>query len=101
MILEREGYRVVSQSQSQMADFWVIDEPVDLLILDNSESWDELWNQKLNKIRCQFARQPILILSAHLPGPATFDCEDFGFCKIIQKPSDPVVILENARGLLV
>ena len=100
MILAREGYQVVSESQSQLADFWVIDEPVDLLILDKSDRWDELWNQKLNKIRCQFAKQPILILSAHLPGLATFDCEDFGFCKIIQKPTDPVVFLENARELL-
>lgn len=101
MILEREGYQVVSQTQSQMADFWVIDEPADLLILDKSDRWDDIWNQKLSKIRCQFARQPILILSAHLPGPETFDCEDFGFCKIIQKPADPVAILENARELLV
>jgi DNA-binding response OmpR family regulator len=100
-ILEREGYQIVSQSLSQLADFRVIDEPVNLLILDNNERWDELWNQQLNKIRCQFAKQPILILTAHLPGAPTFDCEDFGFCKIIQKPTDPVVILEKARELLI
>ena len=75
-ILEREGYQVVSQSLSQLADFRVIDEPVNLLIVDNNQPWDELWNQQLNKIRCQFAEQPILILTAHLPGFATFDCED-------------------------
>ncbi|MGB4595044.1 MAG: hypothetical protein WBI14_03980 [Anaerolineaceae bacterium] len=100
MILEREGYQVVSQSLSQMANYWVISDPIDLLILDNSGKWDEVWNLKLNKIRCQFARQPILILTAHLPGTTTFVCEDFGLCKIVQKPADPMVILKSARELL-
>jgi len=100
-ILEREGYQVVSQSLSQLADFRLIDEPVNLLILDNNERWDELWNQQLNKIRCQFAKQPILILTAHIPGAPTFNCEDFGFVKIIQKPINPVVFLEKARELLI
>ncbi len=99
-ILEREGCQVVSRWENQMADFRLIDEPVDLLILDKSDCWDELWNHELSKIRCRSARQPILILSAHLPDLATFDCEDFGLCRIIQKPSDPAAILENARALL-
>lgn len=100
-ILEREGYQVVSQSLNQLADFQVIGEPVNLLILDNDERWDELWNQQLNKIRCQFAKQPILILTAHLPGAPNFNCEDFGLIKIIQKPINPEVFLEKARELLI
>lgn len=100
MIFEREGYQIANQSQSLMADFLVFDPPVDLLILDNSERWDDLWNQKLNRIRCQFANKPILILTTQFPSLATFDCEDFGLCKIIQKPANPAIILENARELL-
>lgn len=100
MIFTREGYQVVSQPLIPSADFWVFDEPIDLLVLDNSENWDELWNQKLNRIRCQFANKPLLILTTRFPSLASFDCEDFGLCKIIQKPADPALILENARGLL-
>lgn len=99
-ILEREGCQIVSRSECQIADFLITDEPVDLLILDKSDCWDELWNQELLRIRCQFAKQPILILTAHLPDLVDFDCEDFGFCKIIQKPADPELILINARELL-
>jgi len=100
MIFTREGYQVVSEPQSPSADFWVFEEPIDLLVLDNSERWDDLWNQKLNRIRCQFANKPILILTTQFPSLATFDCEDFGLCKIIQKPANPAIILENARELL-
>ena len=100
MIFQREGYQIVSQSQSQMTDFMVINDPVDLLILDKSDNWDEPWNQTLNKIRCQFAKQPIMILSVQLPGPANFNCDDFGLLKIIQMPADPVMILNDARILL-
>ena len=100
MVFEREGYRVVDQTQSQFADFQVFEEPIDLLVLENSENWDDLWNQKLSRIRCQFAQKPILILTNRLPSLTTFNCDEFGLCKIIQTPADPALILENARGLL-
>lgn len=100
MVFEHEGYRVVGQSQRLMADFWVSEEPIDLLVLENSESWNDLWNQKLNQIRCQFANKPILILTTRLPSLTSFDCDNFGLCKIIQTPADPAIILENARELL-
>jgi len=100
-ILEREGCQIVNQLESQTAEFWVLDERVDLMILDKSDSWDEIWIAKLNKIRCKFAEQPILVLTAHLPLPTSFDCGDFGFCEILQKPANPAIILEKAKQLLI
>jgi DNA-binding response OmpR family regulator len=100
VIFERKGYQVISQPQSKLAGPWVLDERVDLLVLDNSGNWDDPWDQKLFKIRCQFANQPILILSTRLPNLSTFNCEDAGLYKIIQTPADPALILEYASELL-